>query len=301
MIILSGQSNRPLAQEIAQSAGAEWGEVEIGKFKNGEKQLRILAEVTNQDVVIVQSLYQPVDEHIMEMLLLIDAADRAGAEEITLVIPWLGYSLQDKVFLPGQPLSARVVANLVSSQRVARVFLLDLHNPSIPGFFSVPTRILSSNKLFAAHVRQNFVDPIVVSPDFGGLKRARTFAEMLDAPLSYVDKTRDLITGEVTVNSIVGSNPEGRSCIVVDDIISTGSTVMEVAEQLHRLGAKEVVFYATHGLFVQDALDKLEDGPIDHIVVTNSVPLTRETSFVSQVSVADLISHELRHLHQSKK
>lgn len=296
MILLAGQSNQPLAQEIATSLGVTLGEIEYGHFPNGEQRLRILTPLADENVVVVQSFHNPVDTNLVELLLLIDAADRAGARKISVLLPWMGYSLQDKVFRSGEPLSARVVANLVSTQRVNRVFLFDLHNTSIVGFFSVPTRMISALPVFVEYAQAHFTDAVVVSPDFGGLKRARIFAEALNAPLATIEKTRDPQTGAVTMHSVGGADVVGKTCILYDDIISTGSTVMAGAAFLKQAGAAQIHMLATHGLFAAPALDNLSESAIDSVVVTNSVQQPAHSK-VTVISAAAPIAAELNTLY----
>ncbi len=252
----------------------------------------------NEEVVIVQSLSRPVDEHFVELLLLIDAAERAGADTVTVVIPWLGYSLQDKTFLEGMPISARVIADSISNQHVRNVILADLHNPSVAGFFSVPTRVLDTFPLFAQHIKDT-VDSefVVVSPDFGGLKRAHAYAELLNAPLAHIEKTRDLETGEVTVHSITGADLQGKACVVIDDVVNSGSTVVEVAEALEKAGAKSSHFYVTHFLYVDGSLEKLIASPLASIVITDSVSQSGgapSSPKLTILSLVDLITQELK-------
>lgn len=296
MILLSGQSNPQLAKEVASTLQVELGDVEFGQFPNGEQRVRVLTPVVDQNVVIFQSFHNPVDANLMQLLLLIDAADRAGARKISVVIPWMGYSLQDKVFQTGEPLSAKVVANLISNQRVNRVFLLDLHNTSIVGFFSVPTRMISAHDLFVEYAQEHFPGAIIVSPDFGGLKRARAFADALNAPLATIDKTRDYTTGKVTMHSVGGADFGGKICLLYDDIISTGGTVMAGAEFLKKAGATEVHMIATHGLFAGDALANLTNSAIDSVIVTNSI-VSPTHSKVKVISAASPISAELNILY----
>lgn len=296
MIILSGQSNPQLANEIATTLRVPLGEVSFTKFPNGEQNIQILTPLADENVVIIQSFHNPVDTQLIELLLLIDAADRAGARKISVALPWMGYSLQDKVFQDGQALSARVVANLISSQRVNRVFLFDLHNISIVGFFSVPTRMISAHDLFVQYAQENFENPVIVSPDFGGLKRAHGFADALNAPLATIDKTRNYQTGDVTMHSIGGADLAGRVCVMYDDIISTGSTVMAGAEFLKNSGAKEVHMLATHGLFAGEALEKITHSAIDSVVVTNSVAQASHAK-IRVISAAAPIAAELNSLY----
>lgn len=296
MILLSGQSNPILAEEVASTLQIELGEVEFGQFPNGEQRVRILTPLVDRNVVIFQSFHNPVDGNLMELLLMIDAADRAGARKISVVIPWMGYSLQDKVFQSGEPLSAKVVADLISNQRVNRVFLFDLHNTSIVGFFSVPTRMISAHDMFVSYAKEHFPNAVVVSPDFGGLKRAHAFADDLGAPLATIDKSRDLTTGKVTMHSVGGADFSGKVCLLYDDIISTGGTVMAGAEFLKNAGAKEVHMIATHGLFAGHALEQLSESAIDSVIVTNSIQ-TPAHSKVKILSCSGPISAELNTLY----
>lgn len=273
MQIISGTSNRPLAQAVATQFGVPLSDVEISRFANGEKRVWVKDDVRGQNVVILQSLSQPTDEHIIELLLLVDAVERQGARHVNVVVPWMGYSLQDKVFREGEPIAAKVVANLISNAYVKRVFVLDLHNSSTPGFFSIPTQHISAMELFVNHVQQHWGNqPLVVaSPDFGGLKRARVFAEKLGVELVNVDKQRDLHTGQTKAVDVSG-DVQGKVVIVFDDVINAGGTVVNTAQLLKDRGAQAVHFLATHGLFADQGRTKIEASVVDSVVVTNSVP-----------------------------
>ncbi len=271
MKIFSGSSNQDLAKKMADKLGIPMGKVEIGTFANGEKRIWVNESVKGENIILVQSFSNPADEHIIEFLLLSDALERAGARHINVVIPWLGYSLQDKIFREGEPIAAKVIANLVSNTYVKRVFLLDLHNSSTPGFFSISTQHLSAMDLFVNHIKSNFdlKNHVAASPDFGGLKRAHTFSEALGIDLVNIDKHRDLHTGEVEA---VGINGEvaGKSVLIFDDIINSGSTVISGAKFLKENGAKEVHFFSTHGIFAK-GFEAIIDSDIDSVVITNSI------------------------------
>lgn len=273
MKVISGSSNPRLARTIADSLGISEVATDISTFKNGEKRIWIKEKVQGENIILVQSFSQPTDEHIMEFLLLSDALERLGARHINVVIPWMGYSLQDKVFRPGEPIAAKVVANLVSNSYSKRAFLLDLHNTSTPGFFSIPTFHLSAINLFAEYARTTIglSNVVVASPDFGGLKRARTFANMLGVDLVNIDKHRDLHSGQATAMGMSGGDVEGKVVILFDDCIVGGSTVVEAARLLKQQGAVGVHFFATHGLFVDDAQQKLTESEVDTVVTTNSI------------------------------
>lgn len=294
MKLISGTSNQALAATISEKLSAPLVPTEIETFSNGERRIWIKEKLDNEEVVILQSLSHPTDEKLMELLLLIDAVERLGANEVHVVIPWMGYSLQDKVFRAGEPIAARVVANLISSSYVRRVYLLDLHNSSIAGFFSVPTSHLTAQELFAQRVTSQFPleQVVVASPDFGGLKRARGFANTLSVPLVNIDKHRDLYTGEVTA---VGMHGEVKDKIVIlyDDVIMSGGTVVSASDILKEHGAKETHFIATHGVFAGDAVQKITDSSIDSVIITDSIEQHVPSEKISIVPLGGLIAQTL--------
>lgn len=295
MKLISGSSNLPLATKIAQYLDIEMVDLEITKFSNGEKRVWIKDHIAGENICFVQSFDQPVDENVVETLLITDALERAGARHVNFIIPWMGYSLQDKVFRDGEPIAARVIANIISNSYVKRVSLLDLHNSSIPGFFSIPTHHILALKPFTKYVETNFDlnEAIVVSPDFGGLKRARTFAETLSLELENIDKHRDLHTGKVTPKGLSGEVKD-KICLIYDDVINTGGTVVETAKFLKEKGAKEVHFLVTHGLFAKNGLEKMADDSIDSVVITNSVYHDNLPNKIKIVDVAPVLGESIR-------
>ena len=275
MKVIAGSSNPKLASNIANSLGAEVINVELSKFSNDETRIIINdpdQSLRGESVVLVQSFSQPVDQRIIEFLLITDSLERLGVKNINFVNPWMGYSFQDKVFRKGEPIAAKVVADLISRSAVKRVYLLDLHNSSIPGFFSIPTHHLSALKLFADFCQQkiDLKKAVVVSPDFGGLKRARVFADHLGLELTEIDKRRDFKTGQVTVENVHG-NVDQKIVLIFDDAILSGGTVIEASKILKKKGATKIYFFATHGLFVKEAVTQLENSSVDHIVITNTL------------------------------
>jgi ribose-phosphate pyrophosphokinase len=272
MKILAGSSNPSLAKNLAASLKSEVIPIEISTFANGEKRIWVKGEVQGEDVIMVQSFSHPTDEHIIELLLMADALERMGANHVSAIIPWLGYSLQDKVFRPGEPIAAKVVANLVSHSYIHRVYLLDLHNTSTPGFFSIPTHHLSAQNLFVEYARQHFdtKNVVVASPDFGGSKRAKSFAEDLNVPLANISKYRDLTSGTITHMGLHGE-VEGKEVILLDDVILSGGTAINAAQLIKESGAKSVHFFSTHGVFVEGSLPKLTKSALDSIVISNSI------------------------------
>lgn len=297
MKLLSGSSNPQLAKGIAKELGIDHLPVQIAKFANGEKRIWIQDEdkLRGQNVVLVQSFSHPTDENIIEFLLISDALERLGVRHVNLVLPWMGYSLQDKVFRPGEPIAAKVVANLVSNAYVKRCFLLDLHNTSTPGFFSIPTEHLSALNTFAEFVKEtvDLEHAIVASPDFGGLKRARVFANTLGLGLVNIDKHRDLHTGKVTAMGIHG-NVFGKTVILFDDAILSGGTVVEAAKILKESKARKVIFLATHGLFVKNAQNRLQKSAVDQVVVVNSIAQTEKFKKLKVLDVAHLFAQSIK-------
>jgi ribose-phosphate pyrophosphokinase len=272
MKLLSGSSNLPFAASLADKLSLPLVETEISKFGNGEHRIWLKESLAGEDVLVVQSLSKPTDENIMELLLMIDAVERLGARDVHVIIPWLGYSLQDKVFRPGEPIAIKVVANLISNSYVRRVYLMDLHNTSTPGFFSVPTVHISAAELFVKYSKDTFnlENAVVASPDFGGLKRARQFASDLNLDLVNIDKHRDVHSGQIT-SAILHGEVENKIVLIFDDTIQSGGTVKEAAESLKSAGASEVHFFATHGPMSPKATDIINTCPIDSVVVTNSI------------------------------
>lgn len=296
MKLISGTSNPALASAIADKLGIPVVKTEITNFANGEKRVWIKDSVRGENVVLVQDFADPSKQPIMEFLLLSDALERMGARHVNLVMPWMGYSLQDKVFRDGEPISTKVVANLISNAYVKRVFVLDLHNSSTPGFFSIPTHHLNALDIYADHVKNNFdlSNSIIASPDFGGLKRARVFANMLELELVNIDKHRDLHTGQVTPVGLQGGEVKNKIVLVFDDCINGGSTVIESARFLKELGAAQVHFLATHGPLVKDAIAKLQESQIDSIVVTNSIQLENLPEKFNILDVSTLFADALK-------
>lgn len=293
MILFSGSSNPELAQKLAKEAKITLGKIEVSSFPNKEVRIRVKKEVKGQVCFVLQSFSEPPDRNIIEFCLIVDALVRADAKRVIGIIPWLGYSLQDKVFRTGEPIAARVIANIISSSGVDRVILLDLHNESIAGFFSVPAICLSSKKLFVNFVKKYKLskNALVVSPDFGGMKKARTFAKSLRLKQININKERDLLTGKVKTHGISNS-VKGQKCLIFDDLISTGGTVIEAAKILKKEGASKVVFFATHALLVNKANEKLEKSLVDKVIVTNSVAIPQEKKFrkLEILSLASLLA-----------
>lgn len=290
MKIVSGSSNPQLAQQLAATLKFPLVKCQISKFANGEKRITVDTAAKREDVLLVQSFSDPVDEHIIETLLIADALERLGARSIELFVPWFGYSFQDKVFLPGEPLSAKVIARIVENTSIKKVYLLDLHNVSIPGFFSIPTYHLSAVEVFVDYTKKHFdlKNAVVVSPDYGGLKRAKVFADELKLDLASVEKHRDLKTGEVTTAKLEG-NVTDKIVLIFDDAILSGRTTIEVSKFLKEKGAKEVHFFATHGVFTGTALKDLNQSKVDSVVVTNSIAHDQKFKKITMLDISPIL------------
>jgi ribose-phosphate pyrophosphokinase len=294
MKIISGSSNRPLAEAISKRMKIDIVDADISHFANGEKRVWVKEDVRGQNIILVQSFSQPVDEYIIESLMFTDALERMGVRHINLVVPWMGYSLQDKVFREGEPIAAKVIANLISGAHIKRVFLLDLHNSSIPGFFSIPTQHLSALDLYVEYAKKNFdlKNFVIASPDFGGLKRSRLFANKLGLELTNIDKYRDLHTGEAEAMGLHGE-VKGKSVLVFDDIINGGSTVITATDILKKQGAKEVHFCATHGIFANNGHQRVQDSAVDSVVVTNSIQQNTTCSKIKVIDTSNIFAEAL--------
>lgn len=296
MKLFSGSSNKPLAQKIARELNIELSKISLSKFSNGESRVWIEEDVINQNCVVIQSFSSPSDEMIMEFLLIVDALVRAGAEKIFAIVPWMAYSLQDKVFRTGEAVAAKVVGSLISHCGVNRIFTIDLHSTSVVGFFGVPVMHYTAAKLFSNYVKQNLNNnSIVVAPDYGSLKRSRSFANDLELDLLSIDKERNKQTGEVHLHGISGS-VKGKSCLIFDDLINTGRTAAATAAFLKNKGADKVYFFATHNLYLEAALKNLADCPVDRVVVTDSIYSEKIPDWhkLEVVSLASLFSQGIK-------
>ena len=298
--VFTGNANPALAAEICYELGCPLAAVTVKQFSDGEVHLQIQENVRGADVFVVQPTCTPVDRNLMELLLMMDALKRASAERITAVLPYYGYARQDRKDRPRMPISARLVASLLERAGANRILALDLHAAQIQGFFDVPV-----DHLFATPVMIDYFDEIggsgltVVSPDAGGVERARAFAKRLDSPLAIIDKRRtDVNVAEVM--HIIG-DVEGQDCLIVDDLIDTGGTLVKAAEALIKQGAKSVRACATHAVLSGPAVERIENSEIEEVVVTNSIPLREEAdncSRLKQLSVAPLLAKAIQSIHE---
>ncbi len=299
LLIFSGNSNRSLAEKIAAYLGVTLGDCEIGRFPDGEIRVKIHSDVRGADVFIVQSTCTPVNDHLMEVLVLTDAIKRASARRITAVIPYFGYSRQDRKDEGRVPITAKLVADLMQAAGIDRVVTLDLHAAQIQGFFDIPVDHLYASRVFTKYARKlELADLVVASPDAGGMKMAWGYTKRLDAYLAVIEKRR--VSGEsVEVGFVIG-DVKDKNVIIVDDIISTGGSVAAAATLLKEKGARKVFVMATHAVFCGRAVEKLRDAPLTEIIVTDTIPVTAPIERLRVLSVADLLGEALHRIHTNK-
>ena len=292
--IFAGSSNLSLAQKISDKSKIPLGKIDLGVFSDGEVDVWIQDDVNNCDVFILQSSSVSVNRHIIELALIADALTRSGSHRITAVVPYFGYSRKEKQSRKGEPISAKVIADLIVRSGVNKVVCLDLHADAIVGFFDVPVIYLSALEVLAGRLKkEKFKSPIVVAPDVGGVRRARNFASLLNAPLAVIEKHRHThLRDSLEVLSMTGE-VVGDCAVIIDDIISTGGTIIESAKALKQKGAKKVIVCATHGVFANNALEKIERSEIDKVFITDSINITKKSKKVEIVSVSELIADSL--------
>ena len=304
--LLSGTANPALGERIANEIGIPLGEMEVKRFADGEIDVRIADSVRGQDVFVVQPTCHPVNENLVELFITIDALRRASAARINAVIPYYGYARKEKKTQARDPITAKLMANIIESAGANRVICVDLHAEAIQGFFDIPVDALTAAKILARHVRERHGQNIVVvSPDVGGTARARMLARHLDdASLAIIDKRRPR-DDTVEINTVVGE-VAGRRCVIIDDLISTGGTLVSAALALRGEGATAVDVVATHGVLSNGALDRLHRAPIDEICVTDTIPL-REGQFnhddhgkLRVLSVAPLVAEAIVRVHEGR-
>ncbi len=296
--IFSGSANRSLAEKIVSYLGLELGSIELGRFADGEVNIRIGETVRGHDVFIIQPTSPPVNEHLMELLIMIDAFKRASAERIAVVIPYYGYARQDRKARGRDPISAKLVANLITVAGADRVITIDLHAEQIQGFFDIPVDNLWSFPVFAERIFQlDYEDLTVVSPDVGGVKRARKFAEKIQAPLAILDKRRPKDNVAEVVHVI--GEVRGRTAILFDDIIDTARSLVEGAKALLENGTKRVIACATHGVLSERAIDRIQDSPIEKVFITDTIYHDNLPSKFEVLSVAPLLGEAIMRIRKN--
>lgn len=297
--VFTGNAHPALAREICKDLGVPLGKANIDRFPDGEVRLQIQENVRGTDVFVIQPTCSPVNENLMELLIMLDAFRRASANRITAVIPYYGYARQDRKDRPRVPISSKVVADLLTSAGANRVLALDLHASQIQGYFNIPVDHLYGTPVTVAYFRTlKLRNVVVVSPDPGGVERARAFAKKLQAPLAIIDKRRE-DAHTVEVMNVIG-DVRGKICLIVDDMIDTGGTLVRGSKALLEKGAHKVYACCTHGVFAGDAINKICHAPLEQVVVTNSIPLSptgQTCKMIKTLSVGPLLAHAIKSIH----
>lgn len=300
--LFSGNSNRILAEAIAKNLNTNLASVEVGHFSDGETSVHLNESVRGRDVFIIQSTSAPVNENLMELLVMIDAAKRASAGRITAVIPYFGYARQDRKAKPRDPISAKLVADLLVTAGADRVLTMDLHAAQIQGFFNIPVDNLVGNHILT-HYFKDYVDDnfIVVSPDIGSVGRARTAATKLNCPMAIVDKRRPK-ANQVEIMNIIG-DVKGKTCLLVDDMIDTAGTICMGAEALHKAGVEKIYACCTHAVLSGPAIERIKNSYIDKLIVLDTIHLPEEKLIdkIEVLSVADLLSKAIYSIYVDKR
>lgn len=301
--LYSLSSNQPLAEKIANYLDVDLGKISVERFSDGEISINIDESIRGDDVFIVQPTSQPTNDYLMELLIMIDALRRASARTITAVIPYYGYARQDRKARSREPITAKLVANLITTAGADRVVALDLHADQIQGFFDIPVDHLLGAPLLASWFLDKDIpkeDIIVVSPDHGGATRARRLAEFLDAPIAIVDKRRPK-PNVAEVMSIIG-DVDGKTAIIIDDMIDTAGTITLAAQALKDRGATEVYACGTHGIFSGPAIERIQNSPIKTMIVTDSIHLPEEKRIdkIEMISVSELIGQAIERIYEDR-
>ncbi len=298
--IFTGNANPPLTKEICDTLNLPLACSSVKNFADGEIYLQIQENVRGADVFVVQPTSKPVDRNLMELLLMMDALKRASADRITAVLPYYGYARQDRKDKPRVPISAKLVAKVLETAGADRILTMDLHAAQIQGFFDIPVDHLFATPVMIDYLRTlQTAETIVVSPDAGGVERARAFAKRMNVPLAIIDKRRDDVN-VAEVMHIIGE-VEGKDCLIVDDLIDTAGTLVKGAEALTSQGARSVIAAATHAVLSRPAVDRIANSSIKEVVLTNSIPLSeeaRECEKIRTLSVAPLLARAIQSIHE---
>ena len=299
LLLFSGSSNLPLARDVAKLLKIPLGKVDLTRFADGELRPWIQEDVRDKTVFVLESFSYPMDEHIMEIVLMGDAIRRGAPKTMIAVIPYMGYARQDKLHRPGEPVSARVIAKFLEISKYKEVIMVDLHNDAIVGFFQIPVTHVSALHVLATEIKRlHKTNIVIVSPDVGGTKRARNLAYLTNMPMIVMEKKRSLnIHDESQAFQIIG-DIKGKTAVIIDDIISTGGTIADSARALTEAGATSVYVFATHGVLAGDAKKKLESSLIDTIVITDTINVPKEKIFskLKIVSVAGVLADAISHI-----
>jgi ribose-phosphate pyrophosphokinase len=300
--IFSGNSNLPFARSICSYFDLPLGQATVSTFSDGEIQLEIQENVRGMDVFIVQSTCTPGNQHMMELLIMIDAFKRASAERITAVMPYYGYARQDRKVAPRAPISAKLIADLLTTAGASRVLTIDLHAGQIQGFFNIPVDNLFAAPVFVAYFKEKYRgdDLVIVSPDAGGVERARSYAKLIGASLAIIDKRR-LRPNEAEIMNIIG-DIQGKNALIVDDMVDTAGTLANAANALSERGAKSVAACCTHAVFSGKAVERIAASCLDEMTITDTIPLNAEAQQLKKIkvlSIADLFAEAITRIHKN--
>jgi len=306
LIIFSGAANPALSKAIASEIGEKIGDAEITRFADGESQIKIRDNVRGADCFIIQPTAPPVNENVMELLIIIDALVRASARRVTAVMPYYGYGRQDRKAEPRVPISAKLVANLITASGADRVLAMDLHASQIQGFFDIPLDHLYVNPVFLKYFTspefkalvKNFDDLCIVAPDAGGVERARAIAKRLGVTLVIVDKRRPR-PNQADVMNVIG-NVKDKTAIIVDDLVDTAGTLIKVAAALKKEGARRTIAACTHGVLSGNAIEKIEKSDIERLVISDSIALKKTSKKIKVLSVAELLGKAIKSIHMER-
>ena len=300
MMLLAGNSNKQLFSDISKKLGTKLIDAKISRFSDSEVQVQVNESIRGSEVFVLQATCDPCNDNLMELLIMIDALKRASASRIFAVIPYFGYARQDRKAHPREPISAKLVANLIQTAGADHMLAIDLHSAQIQGFFDIPVDNLTAVNLFSKDIeKKNMKNVVIVAPDVGGVARARSVAKRIDAPLVIIEKRRSQ-ANESEVMNVIGE-VKGRNAIIVDDIIDTAGTLCNAVEALKKEGAKDVYAYCTHGVFSGKAIERLAKSEIKEIICTDSIPLSeqsRKIKKIRQISVAELLAEAIQRTHK---
>lgn len=298
--LFTGRANLKLAEEVSKFAGIPLGEVDLMKFPNDNSFVKIKENVRGANVFILQPTCRPVNDNLMELLIMIDALRRASAAKINIVMPYYGYARSDKKDQPRVPITAKLVADLLTVAGADRIITMDLHSDQIQGFFNIPVDHLTSQITFAQYFRENIdlTDAVVVSPDAGGAHRARSLAERLNLGLAIGDKRRVDNSSSAEILNIIG-DVKGKTAIMFDDILDTGGSLTDAARTLKEFGAKRIVAACVHGVLSGNAVEKIDSSPIENLFITDSIPLadSQRSDKIVQISIAEMLAVAIKKIH----
>lgn len=301
LVILGGNSNPELVQELVKLLSTKAADAICGRFPEGEINVQIRDNIRGKDIFIVQSTCTPPNDNLMELLILIDAAKRASAKRITAVLPFFGYARQDRKDRPRVPITAKLVANLLTKAGADRILTMDLHAGQIQGFFDIPVDHLYSINVLGEYLRKKSIhNSVVVSPDVGGIRMARAYSNLLESTFAVLDKRRESAT-QTHVMNIIGE-VEGKNVIIVDDLVSTGGSLVEAAAALKKAGACDIYAAIVHPILAGPAIERILDSPIKELIITNSIPLGPEKRIekITQISVAPLLAEAIYRIHRNE-